>query len=84
VAVREKWTFKNWALEGALALIEYEQHPVWISHPIASGNIGATGIFKDYAGIHVRIKQQWFDLSAHWNALTPGTPQLKISSTLRL
>lgn len=84
VAVREKWTFKNWALEGALALIEYEQHPVWISHPIASGNIGATGIFKDYAGIHVRIKQRWFDLSAHWNALTPGTPQIKISSTLRL
>jgi hypothetical protein len=84
IALREKWNRSRWSIEGALALIEYEEHPVWISHPIASGNIGATGIFKDYAGLHIRATYKSLDLSAHWNALAPSEPQLKLSSTLSL
>lgn len=84
IALRERQKFNAWEFEGAIALIEYHGFPVWFGHPVASGNIGATGVFNDYAGIHLRMKFDRISVSAHWNLLDPSQPQLKVSSRLVL
>jgi len=82
--LRERQKFNDWEFEGAIALIEYHGFPVWFGHPVASGNIGATGVFNDYAGIHLRMKFDRISISANWNLLDPSQPQLKVSSRLVL
>ena len=53
------------------AFVKYDNHPVWISTPVTAGNIGALGVYEDYAGAGVKLRKGELQCSAQWNALNP-------------
>ena len=81
LVLRSSTIVHRFPVDFALVLAQNKEgYPIWTSHPTASGNIGATRVHRDFAGIHIRSKLKYLDLSIHWNALEAEKLSCRVSS----
>lgn len=81
LVLRSSTILERFPMEFALALVQNKEgYPIWTTHPTASGNIGATGVYRDFAGVHIRSKLKHLDVSIHWNALEAKKLSCRLSS----
>ena len=71
VSLMRSFTKEGLTCSWYTAFVKYDNHPVWISTPVTSGNIGALGVFEDYAGAGVKLRKGQLQCSTQWNALNP-------------